>query len=645
MAAANDSYRADIDGLRAVAVLAVVAFHAFPSFAPGGFVGVDVFFVISGYLISGIILDSARKDCFDLRDFYRRRVRRIFPALVTVLGASYAAGWFLLTPLEYRSLGKHIAGGVGFVANFVYWNESGYFDALPEAKPLLHLWSLGVEEQFYLIWPAVVLIALRWKSGLLAATLGISLVSFVVNVLGVRDYPDATYFLPMSRLWELLLGALIAQSSLERMRWFSNGGQILRGGISLLGFVMVLAAVLIVTRESPFPGWLALLPTIGTALIILATKEAWLNRTVLSVRPLVLVGLISYPLYLWHWPLLSFMRILGSGYSGRIERIGLVAASFVLAYATYVFIERPIRTGRWKSRAAPVLAMAACVIGIAGLSTFFAGGNPGRYSLHENAQVLIDSIKKNLAALDRDWYFQHGTCLLSGAQKQFSEACTDADKTALAGPRLLLWGDSTAAQYFHAIKDFPANRFSVGLLASSSCPPVWNFALKARPLCQQLNDQARERIEKFKPDVVFLVHDWEQSVAEGSLDRLPETVSQLRAMGAKQIYLVGEGPHWGASLPDILEREALITGNVPGRIRPRLYPDTVQVNGRLKAVATALGLEYVSPADFLCDDQGCITYVDGPAGTVATSIDTLHLSPEASGMFIESIRNSLFGPN
>lgn len=218
----HPKYRPDIDGLRAVAVLSVVAFHAFPNWMKGGFMGVDVFFVISGFLISTIIFENLESDTFSFSEFYARRIKRIFPSLLLILIASYVFGWFILLADEYKQLGKHIAAGAGFISNFVLWNEAGYFDNSAETKPLLHLWSLGIEEQFYIVWPFIIWFAWRKKFNLLTLTIIVALVSFALNIKGVKQDLVATFYSPQTRFWELLSGSVLAWFALYKKDSFSN---------------------------------------------------------------------------------------------------------------------------------------------------------------------------------------------------------------------------------------------------------------------------------------------------------------------------------------------------------------------------------------------------------------------------------------
>lgn len=309
----NPKYRADIDGLRALAILLVVIYHAFPKLLSGGFIGVDVFFVISGFLISTIIYEHLETNDFSFLDFYLRRIRRIFPALLVVLIACFALGWFSLLADEYKQLGKHIAGGAGFISNLVLWNESGYFDKASHSKPLLHLWSLGVEEQFYFLWPIIIFAVWRYKINLLAVAISIFVISFALNIYQIYylDNLANTFYLPHTRFWELMAGAILAKYSLnQNMRPQNNWS-------SFIGLILILIGVATVNDQSLFPGYWALLPVIGAVLIINAGPKAWVNRMIFSNPILVWIGLISFPLYLWHWPVLVFARITANGAPGH----------------------------------------------------------------------------------------------------------------------------------------------------------------------------------------------------------------------------------------------------------------------------------------------------------------------------------------
>jgi peptidoglycan/LPS O-acetylase OafA/YrhL len=374
----HPKYRPDIDGLRALAIISVVVFHAFPRWMPGGFVGVDVFFVISGYLISLIVFKSLENNEFSFVEFYSHRIRRIFPALVLVVVAAYAAGWFILLSEEFKQLGKHIAAGLGFAENVILWKEAGYFDVKTELKPLMHLWSLAVEEQFYLFYPF--LIWMLWKSriNVLASIVLLGIISFALNAKGVNDDVVKTFFAPQTRFWELMVGAAIAYVNGFKVQWRFLGGQerrpLLAGILAAIGLLLIGVSIAAYSRTVLYPGVRAMAPVFGAALLIFAGPQAWINRKFLSCRPLVWVGLISYPLYLWHWVLLSFLRIIQGEEAGQAARMIAVALSVLLSWLTFKLIERPLRFGECRRTKTAVLLMLAALLGLVGYVTYLKDG-------------------------------------------------------------------------------------------------------------------------------------------------------------------------------------------------------------------------------------------------------------------------------
>jgi peptidoglycan/LPS O-acetylase OafA/YrhL len=382
---AHLSYRPDIDGLRAIAVLSVVGFHAYPFWVRGGFVGVDIFFVISGFLISSIIFKNLDRGSFSFIDFYCRRIRRIFGALIIVLLFCFALGWAVLLDDEFKQLGKHIIGGAAFVSNFVLWGESGYFDTAAETKPLLHLWSLGIEEQFYIVWPFLLWAAWKWRFNLLTVTVAIGAVSFAINIWQFQSDPVADFYSPLTRFWELLAGAALAYLTLNN-RVLHHPDSRWRNTCSAMGVLFLAAGVLFVHKGSAFPGFYALLPVLGAVLVLTAGPGAWFNRAILSSPILVWFGLISYPLYLWHWPLLSFARIVKGEELDVSMRTLVVLLSIALAWLTYRLIERPLRFGtRGYAKAA---GLTVIMVAVAGTGYFVVANN----GLKSRSVVQLNSI-------------------------------------------------------------------------------------------------------------------------------------------------------------------------------------------------------------------------------------------------------------
>ena len=466
-------YRPDIDGLRALAVLSVIGFHAFPTAVRGGFAGVDVFFVISGFLISNQILHRLERGDFTLSDFYARRVRRIFPALIVLLAACYALGWFALFANEYAQLGKHITAGVAFLSNFVLWQESGYFDTNSRLKPLLHLWSLGVEEQFYLIWPLTLLLTFRLRLKASAVVVTFLLASFAFNIYYIGQDASGAFYLPVTRFWELMAGAVLACAFSSPTESPGRPGdkpgykqkyeQRYKEWASVTGLLLVIAAFWMLRERLAYPGTWALLPTLGAFLVLSAGPDAWVNRHILANRALVLIGLISYPLYLWHWSLLSFGDIVQSGSLSTRARFVIILASFVLAALTYLLVERPIRFGGKTPAVAFVAAGFMIIAGVAGWVTFNAGGVPSR------AANLASNFANDMI-VPIPTYSSDGSCTTVGLEQIRDELCLSMGRH----PEILLVGDSHAMALNSApfLRQVPVRTL---LIATHSCLPFLDY--------------------------------------------------------------------------------------------------------------------------------------------------------------------------
>lgn len=339
--APSPAYRPDIDGLRAIAVLLVVAFHYFEGRLGGGFVGVDVFFVISGFLISGIILDAVASRRFSVAQFYGARVRRIFPALAVVLAAVLVAGWVLLLPSEYIAVGRHTVAGAGFLANIAAWREASYFDTAAGTKPLLHLWSLGVEEQFYVCWPLFLIGLSRLSDRARGFALTVCAASLCWSVWLTGTDQAGAFYSPLARVWELAAGGGLAAWLRQREKSESP----LAWVMSLAGLAAILGSAVWLGPASRFPGANALWPVGGAALVIAAGPASWVNRRLLGHPTLATIGLISYPLYLWHWPVLVFVRVVTAVEPSVAVRCALIALSAALAVATTGSSSGPSGTG------------------------------------------------------------------------------------------------------------------------------------------------------------------------------------------------------------------------------------------------------------------------------------------------------------
>lgn len=633
----HPKYRADIDGLRAIAVLSVVGFHAFPDMIGGGFIGVDIFFVISGFLISTIIFANLKNNSFSFIEFYSRRIRRIFPALLLVLIASYAAGWFLLMPSEFAQLGKHIAGGAGFISNLLFWNESGYFDGAADSKPLLHLWSLGIEEQFYIVWPLLLWFVWKKDFDLLKVTIVIAVVSFALNIVQSTVYFDSVtaFYSPQTRFWELLAGSILAYRKQQGVSPFAGIGQTACGqspadrgnswssSRSLLGAGLIILAVLVITRESAIPGWWALLPTLGAVLIISAGPDTWLNRTVLANRVLVWFGLISYPLYLWHWPLLSFARI-AEGKSPSMEvRFAVVVISIALAWLTYRFVERPIRSGERSNGKVIVLFVLMIAAGYAGYNCFKRDGLGFRFP------AITRELLEYKRAKFEGW--GRASCSLSQTQDYTAfKHCLWRDEQGKK-PLLLLWGDSNAEHLYPGYQSSFGGEYQIAMRTASLCPPILDMEIGIRPHCRKINDYVFESIRQQRPDKVVLAAIWN----EYDWKQLEGTIERLRQIGITDIDLIGPAPRWTDNLPRLLflKFRSDVFRQIPARMEFGLRQDVLQLDPVLSDFARQLHISYISPIRILCNEDGCITRL-GETGDTLTAYDHVHLTTKGSQFLV-----------
>ena len=507
----HPKYRPDIDGLRALAVLSIVIFHAFPAWMKGGFIGVDVFFVISGFLISTIIFENLDRGTFSFAEFYARRIKRIFPALLLVLIASFAFGWFALLADEYKQLGKHIAAGAGFVSNFILWGEAGYFDNSADTKPLLHLWSLGIEEQFYIVWPFVLWLAWKRKFNLLTLTILVAFVSFYLNLKGIKKDAVATFYSPQTRFWELLTGSILAWLSLFKKDAFTHyklkadgwlakliyretvdiDGKTLSSVISFVGCLLLAYGFWRITKDVSFPGKWTLVPVLGAVLIITAGSKAWINRTILSSKIAVWFGLISFPLYLWHWPILSFARIVESEVPSRNIRIAAIVLSIVLAWLTYKIVEHPLRFGNYNKIKVTALIVLMTIVGYVGYKTFNSDGLSFReFNIARECFNIPYAYKKN-----GDWFCNLGE--VNSPIEYFA------------------YGDSHARHLIPALEEFAIeSKLRIQLTGASGCPSLLGIQSMRNESdiekynCKELNERIFNYVKTSGIKSVILVNRW-----------------------------------------------------------------------------------------------------------------------------------------
>ncbi len=626
-------YRSDIDGLRAVAVVPVVIFHVAQSFLRGGYVGVDIFFVISGYLISAYVFAELDAGRFSLARFYERRIRRILPAYFAVLVFVTAVVLVKFLPTEAASYGRSLAAAVASATNVYFWETTGYFALAAEEMPLLHTWSLAVEEQFYLVFPLLMILlhrhARRWTVPAIGVLLALSL---ALSIPGASLYPSATFYLLPTRAWELLLGSVLAAGILPPPR-----AQGLRDALGALGLVLIAAAMVLYTAETPFPGLAALPPCLGAALILYAGQGGpYLVGRLLSLPPLVFVGLISYSLYLWHWPLLAFQRtdlLLTTSESKLVARAAVLAAAFACATLSWWLIERPTRDrARMPSRVLlPVIGVAAA--GCTGFAIALTAmqGFPARYAPETVALGRY---------LDYDPVapFREGRCFLpDGASfASFDPAACAPDAP---GRRTeLLIGDSHAAALYaglhHALPE-------VNLIQASGvrCAPMVVRQPDAGPAWAGLIDYATNRLPAVRRiDRVWLAARWNRgepgwtnAYNDDWMQDLLRTAEIFRAKGIA-VVVVGPMPEYREPLPRLLAKA--VERADPGLPQRMLATGSLDLDRAMAAFARANRLTYVSPAAILCANGRCTEYAK-PG--VPLLFDRTHLTQAGSDLLAEAL--------
>ncbi|MFO1111593.1 MAG: acyltransferase family protein [Bradyrhizobium sp.] len=614
-------YRPDVDGLRAVAVMLVLHYHAFPAAIPGGFVGVDVFFVISGFLITGIIAAELEQGRFSLLTFYARRVRRIFPALIAVLAVVLILGWLWMLPAAFAQLGTDVLASAGFAANIALLLQSGYFDVESAKKPLLHLWSLGIEEQFYLAWPLLLLLAVRLRLSIAMTAAALGSASFILNVALIGSHPVATFYLPFTRAFELLLGAVLVCSwdRVDQGRQASN----IRGW---LGAAMIVAAAALLNSHSAFPGWWAILPVAGSALLISA-PGAWICRVVLASPPMVRLGLISYPLYLWHWPLLVFAATIKFAPLTLLERELVLIASVLLAWMTYRFIERPVRFGRPSALKLAGLCAGMLLVGAAGGAIVQGGGFDFRLPAEIRAMASVRTQSQR-------WRV-HACMLDLSRETSFAADCAERGRR----PLVLVWGDSTAGALLPGLrKAQETHDFGIAQFTSGSCIPALNADIPGNPNCRAVNDKVLGLAGELQPEIVLLHGTWERH-----LDHVAETVTALKRQTRARVVVLGPLPFWRRSVPnEVLRFYMLHHALVPPRLAGVARSDS-QYDNLMREKLGPLGAEFISAREIMCNAEGCLIRVGEGAADIIIS-DQAHLTEKGSEFLIDAIIDRVLTP-
>ncbi len=618
------SYRPDIDGLRAVAVLGVVLFHLDAGIVPGGFVGVDMFFVISGYLITGIIFRQSRDGSFSFAEFYRRRIRRILPVLTTVILATLAVGQVLLLPEDLEQLSASAIASQLFVGNvyFTYFLDHGYFADDASLQPLLHLWSLGVEEQFYLLWPAVLVGLLAWKRkySVPVALVLVMVLSFFLPVIVPSVDPVFLYYMLPARAGELAVGGgcfFLATST-------KRPSQVVAHIAAWVGLILVAWSLWFVTSETPFPGPSAIPISIGTALLIYAGVRENLVSRILSGRIAVSIGLVSYSLYLWHWPVVAFLKYLMVEIDLMTGALAL-AVMAALSFLSYRFVEQPFRRSAHAFRRVFATQFLVPTLVIVALSTFFQrtdgygflGLDPEyRMSLMRQeeaaARPTLDSRVCQQKVLEES-LFTDPRCLVNGTEE----------------PSILLWGDSNASHYVAALAVLAETYgFAFRDIAHSSCPPVFEGAERFAPKsvvdkCRVSSALVQGVVRKY--ETVIIAAGWLNYHRDGFDEALRTTITQLQDEG-KRVIILGVIPRIRTFDRDC-ERKAVKFGrNLCGESSTVNEDETRKTNDWIRNLVESAGATYVDFNKYLCSDGQCSAYADGHL----VYFDRSHLSVSGS---------------
>lgn len=590
----------EIDGLRSVAVIPVLLYHSGLSGIPGGFVGVDIFFVISGYLITRLLAAEMAAGSFSLWQFYERRARRIAPALLVVTTATVLGALAIMVPQDLLRFGNSLVWAALFASNIFFAINTGYFSAPAESYPLLHTWSLAVEEQFYLLFPLLLWGLVSWMRRATIPVLAVlAAASLALCIIASPVQPTLSFYLPLTRSWELWLGALLALAQLPNLsRW-------LREIIAVAALAMIGWTVFALPPGTPFPGWIALLPTIGAALLI-RYASGTLVGAALASAPLVAIGLISYSLYLWHWPLLSLASYWLMRPLTQVEGLGLIALAVPLSALTWFLVEQPFRNRQFLSRRTVLAATALSIALLAGTGQVLVAG--------DGLPQRLPAEAARLSAFADDYSPRRNDC-------HELRVRIDPDKACVLGggvnPTMAVWGDSHGVELAYALGEIEgtAGR-SVVQFTSSSCPPGLGYSPSFRSNCAAHNQLVLDHILAH-PEIgtvvlTALTPSDDTADMDKTLHALDAGIAELRAAG-RTVVLVYPVPMVSGSVPTRLARLYWRDGAFDAVAYPLAsYQARLQRTlSTLDTIVAKSGAIAIRPAEYYCPDRDCLTYRDG----------------------------------
>ncbi len=605
-------YRSDIDGLRALAVIPVILFHFDIAGFHGGFIGVDVFFVISGYLITALIYKEISNGSFSFLDFYERRARRLLPAAFLVIFCSCIAGWFLFTPEDFKQFGRALRAVSLVVSNVFFMQEAGYFDLPAQVKPLLHTWSLAVEEQFYIIFPPLLLFIMwKFRKHISVFLIALFLVSFGISVATVEYFPAFAFYMLPSRAWELLLGAMLAVGMFPIIH-----SKVLNDILGISGIAMIVMAIVLFNEKIPFPGVAALLPCLGAVFIIWSSmsNKSW-TGAVLSWQPFIFIGLISYSLYLWHWPI----RVFSQYYAGRelyaSEKGMLIALTFLLSYLTWKFVEQPVRKKK-------VFLMSRQVFKytIVGGATFLIFG--GVIERLKGVPIRLPEPARTYAYGAWDTNPDTKSCHYKSANDILQKKLCVLGRNDGKIPDYILWGDSHADMLMPVLKKLSHEKGLIGWVASQpSCEPIIRLSAQGKTkACDEFNKAMMALIKESNIKNVILSGFWWKYVKElKNTDKLESYQRDIKQtfslMSNSKVWIFTDVPIPDVSIPTALTRAVMSGQSIEkiGVLRTVHEQRTQLIRGLFKG-AIGQRVVFIEPTGVFCKDlEYCLVAKDGRA--------------------------------
>ena len=620
-------YRPEIDGLRAIAIISVVIYHAgfvylwdgsYSNLLPGGYLGVDIFFVISGYLITNFILSDLERGKFKFVDFYERRARRLLPALFTVIFASIIAGYIFLLPNQLKDLSNSALSSLLFLSNFYFYFADNYFAEASSLKPLLHTWSLSVEEQFYFLFPPLLYFLFLRKKNILLILIILILFSLIFSQFSSIYLKKLNFYIIISRIWELGIGSLIAFFHLKEKKKFSTKNNYL----VYFSFFLIILPFIYFDENTLHPSLFTIFTIIGVSLIIYYKDDKNLIKKFLSSKPLVGVGLISYSLYLWHYPILAFKKIKSNNLS-EFDKLEAIILATILSIISFFIIEKPLRNKKILNRKGffTIITTSFLFLLISSIYITYSKGLPKRFSTEVLSLIDFNYEYKRI--------YQAGSCHIENKKIFNNEFFSKCKVNKSNKKNLYLWGDSLGAHLYPGIKQKYENNYNIFQRTVDACKPINSLNLVGKSLdnCKLINRFILNEIIKEKPDKIFLSGFWE----EKDLKELKSIVKILKKNNVSEIYLFGPSPRWHDPLPKILYKKYRLLRKIPEYLFDENHKKNYDLDEKFTNFSKKNRINYISPVKILCkkEDYTCLTKVGKEADSIV-NWDENHFTEKGS---------------